>query len=376
MIVERKVYKEKILKDIRKKMVLLAGPRQAGKTFLAREILKEFSNGVYLNYDFFEHREIIKNAAWSEKTDCLVLDELHKMADWKNFLKGVYDTSPDYLKIIVTGSARLDYFRQTGDSLAGRYFFHHLFPFSLSELHKDGLKVSVEDLLNKSCFPEPFLEDDLTEIKRWRNQYVDALLREDALAFEKIDKFNQLKLIFELLRRKVGSPISFKSIAEDVQISVNTVKRYIAILENFYVIFRVTPFSKNIARAILKEPKIYFFDTGLVVGDDGARFENLAAFSLLKHTTILRDFEGEDISLHYLKTKDGKEIDFCLVKEGVPLLFIESKFSEKEISPSLKFFHKKYGIKSVQVVKNLRTEYQFNGIEVLKAENFLKNLYL
>ncbi len=376
MVVERKVYKEKILKDIKKKMVFIAGPRQAGKTFLAREILKGFSRGVYLNYDFFEHREIIKNAQWLENTDCLVLDELHKMPDWKNFLKGVYDTKPDNMRIIVTGSARLDYFRQTGDSLAGRYFLHHLFPFSLSELKKDGMDVSIDGFLNKSCFPEPFLESDMVEVKRWRNQYVDTLLREDVLSFEKVDKFNELKLVFELLRRKVGSPISFKSIAEDVQISVNTVKKYIAILENLYIVFRITPFSKNIARAILKEPKIYFFDTGLVVGDDGARFENFVAFSLLKHSVVLKDFQGENVSLHYLKTKDGKEIDFCLVKDGLPELFAEAKFSEKEISPSLKFFYKKYGVKSVQLVKNLKTEYQSNGIEVLKAENFLKNLFL
>ena len=376
MVVERKVYKEKILKDIKKKMVFIAGPRQAGKTFLAREILKGFSRGVYLNYDFFEHREIIKNAQWLENTDCLVLDELHKMPDWKNFLKGVYDTKPDNMRIIVTGSARLDYFRQTGDSLAGRYFLHHLFPFSLSELKKDGMDVSIDGFLNKSCFPEPFLESDMVEVKRWRNQYVDTLLREDVLSFEKVDKFNELKLVFELLRRKVGSPISFKSIAEDVQISVNTVKKYIAILENLYIVFRITPFSKNIARAILKEPKIYFFDTGLVVGDDGARFENFVAFSLLKHSVVLKDFQGENVSLHYLKTKDGKEIDFCLVKDGLPELFAEAKFSEKEISPSLKFFYKKYGVKSVQLVKNLKTEYQSDGIEVLKAENFLKNLFL
>ncbi len=376
MIVERKLYKEKILSDLRKKMVFIAGPRQAGKTFLAREILKEFSNGVYLNYDFFEHREIIKSAGWIESSDCLVLDELHKMPDWKNFLKGVYDTKPDNMKIIVTGSARLDYYRQVGDSLSGRYFLHHLFPFSLSELQKVGMDVSIDDFLNRSCFPEPFLEQDATEIKRWRNQYVDTLLREDVFTFEKIDKFNELRLIFELLRRRVGSPVSYKSIAEDVQVSVNTVKRYISILENLYVIFRLTPFSRNIARAILKEPKIYFFDTGLVVGDDGVKFENFVAFSLLKHSVVLKDFTGEDISLHYLRTKDGKEIDFCLVRDGFPILFAEAKFGEKKVSPSLRFFYKKYGVKSIQIVKNLRTEYQLDGIEVLRGDNFLKSLFL
>ncbi len=376
MIVERGFYKSRILEDVKKKMVLIAGPRQVGKTFLATEVMKMFKKSVYLNYDFFEHREIIKKLAWPENAQCIVFDELHKMPDWKNFLKGVYDIKKDNLKIIVTGSARLDFFRKSGDSLAGRYFLHHLFPFTVSELAKDNVDVTLDDLMFKSGFPEPFLSNKERDVLRWRNQYVDVILRDEVLDIEKVDKLSRLKLIFELLRRRVGSPVSIKSIAEDVQLSPNTVKRYIYILENLYVIFRVTPYSKNIARSILKEPKIYFFDNGLVVGDDGAKFENFVALSLFKHVMAMRDYEGRELSLHYLKTKDGKEVDFCLTENDEPVHFIEAKYSERKASSGILYFFKKYKVKSTQIVKSLHTEYVDRGVEILKAKEFLKNLYL
>ncbi len=376
MIVERKVYKEKILNDLNKKMVLIAGPRQVGKTFLAKEILKKFPKGIYLNYDLFEHREIIKRMEWLEDTELIVFDELHKMPDWKNYLKGIYDTKRENLKILITGSARLDFFRQTGDSLTGRYFLHHLFPLTLSELKQDDMEVKIDRFFERGCFPETFLSEDLDDVARWRNQYVDTILREEVFSLEKVDKLKELKLVFEILRRRVGSPVSYKSIAEDVQVSPNTVKRYISILENLYLVFRIPPFAKNIARAVLKEPKIYFFDPGLIVGDKGVVFENFVAMSLYKHATTLKDFKGKDIELRYLRTKDKKEIDFCLVENEIPQLFIEVKLSDREIAKNLRYFSEKYNVKGIQVVKNLRTEYQSGNIKVLKGENFLKSLFL
>ncbi len=376
MQIDRKIYKEKILKDLERKMVFLVGPRQVGKTFLSKEILKEFPGGIYLNYDFFKHREIIREMSWLEETDLIVFDELHKMDGWKNYIKGVYDTREKNLKILVTGSARLDVIRQTGDALTGRYFLHHLLPFTVSELYRENFEVKMDDFLEKSTFPEPFLMNNKNDVLRWRNQYIDTLLKEEVFNIGIIDKLNKLKLIFELLRRKVGSPISYKSIAEDVQVSVNTVKKYISILENLYIVFKITPFTKNIARAILKEPKIYFFDTGLVIGNKGKIFENFVALSLLKHITALKDFFGKNIELKYLRTKEKKEIDFTIVENEIPKLFIEVKLSDDNISKNLKYFYKKYEVPSVQIVKDLKNEYQVKDIKVLKAKNFLKDLFL
>ena len=268
----RRYQKSAILRDLDKKMVLLAGPRQAGKTWLAKNIGEDFPNTVYLNYDHNEDRKMIHDTAWLSSTELLILDELHKMPQWKNYLKGVYDTKPKSLKILVTGSARLDIFNQVGDSLAGRYFIHRLMPFSPAELSKVGASVNLDQLMERGGFPEPYLAKQAIDAERWRLQYTDSLIRTDVLDFDNIQNLRAIQLVFELLREKVGSPISYKSIAEDVAVSPHTVKKYIDILEALYIVFRVTPYSKNIARSLLKEPKIYFFDNGLVKGNAGARF--------------------------------------------------------------------------------------------------------
>ena len=240
-------------------------------------------------------RSIIKNEAWLDQTELLILDELHKMPEWKNFLKGVYDTKPDEMKILVTVSARLETFRHSGDSLAGRYFRHRLLPFSPAEADALGLDDDMERFLERGGFPEPFLTENPVEADRWRMQYVDGLIRTDILDFERVHDFKSIQLVLELLRSRVGSPVSYKSIAGDIGISPNTVKKYIQIFESLYIVFRVSPFSKNIARSILKEPKIYFFDTGLVKGEDSIRFENMAALCLLKYVYAMEDYEGKTV---------------------------------------------------------------------------------
>lgn len=364
-----------IVKDLSKKMVLLAGPRQVGKTFLSKQIAKEFKQPVYLNYDQIEDRKIILQQAWLESTDLIILDELHKMTKWKNYLKGVYDTKLSHLHILVTGSARLDIFNKVGDSLAGRYFLHRLLPFSPAELHQLGQPIHFEDLLTKGGFPEPYFSENMIEANRWRLQYINSVLSTDVFEFDKIQNINALKTIFELLRTKIGSPVSYKSLAEDVAVSPTTVKKYIEILEALYIIFRVTPFSKNIARSLLKEPKIYFFDTGLVKGNEGAQLENLVAVCLLKHVFAKVDYLAESYTLHYLRTKDGEEIDFAVVRDDEIEQMIEVKNSDKEVSKALSTFHKKYHIPAIQIVKNLRQDYLAQNIKIMKAVSFLSDLF-
>lgn len=367
---------EPIIKDLKKKIVFIVGPRQVGKTWLAMEIGKHFNKTTYLNYDSFEDRQIIKEESWPQSTELLILDELHKMPGWKNYLKGVFDTKSENLKILVTGSARLDIFRQTGDSLAGRFFTHRLLPFSISEICDEPISKDIERFIQRGGFPEPFLEDVEVDAKRWRNQYIDGLIRTDILDFEKIHDFRTIQMIFELLRRRVGSPISYASISRDVSVSPTTVIKYIQVLEALYIVFRVTPYSKNIARSILKEPKIYFFDNGLVVGDEGIQFENFVALSLLKHIFGKIDYEGENFELKYLHTKDGKEIDFCLVNDNKIVEVIEVKNRDPKISTSLMYFCKKYNLKGIQVVKELKREKTIDNIDIREAYSYLKGLFL
>ncbi|MBA3958452.1 MAG: ATP-binding protein [Parachlamydiaceae bacterium] len=368
--------KEPIIRDLYKKMVLLAGPRQAGKTTLAKSIAKDFTSSLYLSYDRLEDRKIIQEESWLPSVELLVLDEIHKMSNWKNYLKGIYDTKQPNQKILVTGSARLEIFNQVGDSLAGRFFLHRLMPLSPAECEKMDVSYSIDHFLERGGFPEPFFSETLVDANRWRLQYVDSLVRHDVLDFDNIHNIRAIQLVFELLRKRVGSPISYKSIAEDVNISPTTVKKYIEILEALYIIFRVTPFSNNIARSLLKEPKIYFFDAGLVNGNGGARFENFVAGCLLKHVFGKIDYEAERYALHYLQTKEKHEVDFALVREDAIEKIIEVKESDSVTAVGLNYFHAKYNFEAIQVVRNLKREKREGAIEIVEARNFLKSLFL
>ncbi|MCK4265221.1 ATP-binding protein [Candidatus Babeliales bacterium] len=371
-----RIQKKMILKDLEKKIVLIVGPRQTGKTWLAKEIAREFSRGVYLNYDQVLDREVINAQSWLPTTDLLILDELHKMEGWKNYLKGVYDTKPESMRILVTGSARLDIYNQLGDSLAGRYFRHSLYPLSLAELKQLGEPINMEMLITRSGFPEPYLSKDDINADRWRLQYINSLLSTDIFEIDKVYNVKAMQLVFNLLRNKVGTPVSYQSLSEDVAVSPTTIKKYIQILEALFIIFRVTPYSKNIARSLLKEPKLYFFDTGLVQGDDGAKLENLVAVSLLKDVCAKIDYQAKEYALHYLRTKDGLEVDFALVCQKEVESIIEVKLSNSVLSRSLIHFHERYNYPAIQLVQFLRHEQKKMGIRILDAEKYLSNLFL
>jgi len=371
---KRKIY-NKIISDLKKKMVFIVGPRQVGKTWLAKEIMKEYKNPIYLNFDNSEHREIIRGQSWLRDVELIVFDEIHKMPKWKNYLKGVYDTKLDTVHILVTGSARMDAFKKVGDSLAGRFFVHHLFPFTLAELKGSGFDNAMNLLMERSGFPEPLLATNNEDINRWRSLYTESLLGQDVLEFQDIDKVNAIRLVYQLLKNGVGSPVSYSNIARDIGVAPATVKKYIEILEAIYVIFIIKPYTNKISRSILKEPKIYFFDYALIT-DMGAKFENFVALSLYKHIKLMNDSNGGSYSLGFLKTKEKKEVDFAISDNDNKLIeIIEAKVSDSEVSKTLEYFLERYNVLGTQVVYNLHTERTSkNGAQIRKAEKYLENL--
>lgn len=371
--------KKYILKDIKKKIVLLTGPRQSGKTTLAKMLSNNFD---YFNFDNPEHRLSLVERSWDRSKDLIIFDELHKLKNWKSWLKGVYDTEGNTPWIIVTGSAKLDTYRKVGDSLAGRFFQFRLHPLDLKEikttLNPDDLEATLNRLLHTGGFPEPFLEGSTLFYNRWKRSHLDIIIKQDLIDLENIQQITSIETLIQLLRKRVGSPVSYNALARDLQCSDKTIKRWLTILEDMYVIFRISPFHRNIARSILKAPKYYFYDTGQVIGDSGVKLENLTACALLKQIHYLEDCCGENVQLHYLMTKDGREVDFLVSRDDAPCLMIEVKWADDSPTSNFSIFGKYFpGVKKVQVVGDLKREKTYpDGTEIRLAYNWLAALPL
>jgi len=367
-----------VLKDLTGKAVILTGPRQVGKTTLSRQLMPLFGAAQYLNWDVLADRIVLQRQSWNPRASLLVMDEIHKMPDWKSWLKGVIDGRLPGKSLLVTGSARMETFRQSGDSLAGRYFAFRLHPISVREWcsHQSvNPAMALDHLLERGGFPEPCLAADLTQADRWRAQYFTDLIREDVLEFSRVHEINTMRLFVELLRERVGSPLSLASIARDLAVAPATLKRYLDILQALFIVFTVHPWHRNIGRAILQTPKVYFFDTGLVRGDRGVRLENAVAGMLLKHTHFLQDSEGKDASMHYIRTKDGAEIDFVFSETGKLTRLIECKWGDNKPHRALARFAERFpGAEAVQIVYDLRQEEFRNGIAITDAANWLSRL--
>jgi uncharacterized protein len=367
--------KSLIIKDLPSKIVLLTGPRQCGKTTLAKVLYPSFD---YFNYDSADDRLALQQKAWDRSKPLVIFDELHKMKEWKRWLKGIFDTEGLPPQLLVTGSAKLDTYRKIGDSLAGRYFQYRLHPLDFKEI-KEFMPTAKTELFEQfwycSGFPEPFLNGTSRFYKRWQSTHLEIMLRQDLLDISAIRDIKGLETLVTLLKTRVGSTVSYANLARYVERDPNTIKRWLQILENLYIIYPVTPYHQNIARALLKEPKYYFYDHAQVA-DPGARLENIVANALLKELQFIQDTQGADIALHFIRTKEGQELDFLVCIEHKAEYLIEVKSSDDQPAAGFKHFKDYFPkAKLLQLVRNLKREKTFpGGVEVRDLVNWLGNL--
>ncbi|MBI5300316.1 MAG: ATP-binding protein [Deltaproteobacteria bacterium] len=371
-----------------RQMRFVVGPRQAGKTTLARNFLeKKGTPKLYYSWDdreiknsyrkdpSFFMKDVLTCKKENEKV-WLCFDEIHKMPKWKNILKGIFDGHEDIIQFIITGSARLDMLKYTGESLLGRYFAFRLFPLTLSELVAVPRKIEFslvrpepsafvekvldggltdgggfDDLLNKSGFPEPFLSDSSIFLAKWHNDYIEHYIKEDLRDLTNIHELEKVFDLIDILPSKIGNPLSLNSLREDIEVSHTAIRTWLTALKLVYVIFAIKPYSKNMIRSLKKAEKCYFFDWTRVE-NDASRFENYIACELFSFCSFLKDAGAGDYELFYVRTKDGLETDFLITHKKAPWILFEAKSNEEKMA-SHHITHSEAlgGIPIVQLIK-------------------------
>lgn len=365
-----------IEEDLLSRMVFIGGPRQVGKTTLALSLLGNNcteQSPAYLNWDSIDDREKLLNAELPSRQPRIILDEIHKFADWRNLVKGFYDKNRSEISLIVTGSARLDYYRKGGDSLQGRYHYYRLHPLSLPELKTDD----PMSLLEFGGFPEPLFRGEKRFHRRWLREQSSRLLYEDLRDLENVREISKLELLLHHLPDCVGSPLSVNRNAKLLQTSPAAVERWISMFERLYLVYRIAPFGSPKIRAVKKENKLYFWDWSRLT-DPGARFENMVASHLLKHCHFIEDTQGHEMELRFIRDTDKREIDFVVLKDRKPEFAVECKTGERTVSPHCRYFRERTAVPRFYQVHLGQKDHGCaeTGTRVLPFQTFCKEVGL
>lgn len=379
-----------VVEDLEKKMVFIGGPRQIGKTTLAKALIAaRFKETAYFNWDNKAERRQLMSSQWPAAAELIILDDIHKFKGWKSFVKGQYDTLKDKFKFLITGSARLDVYRKGGDSLQGRYHYYRLHPFSLAETLGRKAQLApfeeipvgtaepgneLEALENFGGFPEPLHSQDERTLRRWHNERNERLFREDIRDVEMIRDLGRMKLLGDMLPSKVGALLSANAIREDLEISHRAASRWLDILESFYYQFRLYPYARGNFRSLKKEPKLYLWDWSELTSE-AARFENIVASHLLKLVHWLQDREGYKAGLYFLRDAAKREVDFLVTVDGKPWFAVEAKTQDEEASSNLRYFMERLKIPfAYQALKKKGIDKLAGGVRVLSADKLLAAL--
>jgi len=373
------------------RMSFICGPRQIGKTTLAQSHLERLSQSEnYHNWDSLSLRQEFAS-------EWVVFDEIHKYPRWKNILKGYYDEWKNSINFVITGSARLDYLRQSGDSLVGRYFLFKMNPLHPHDLtgiilNRDSAwhpKLSMvpfiepdktfqdatAQLYDLNGFPEPVSVGTKDFYERWKNDHISLITNEDIRDLSRITHIQKLQTLVFLLPERVGSPLSLNNLKNILGCAHASVKNWLETLKKVYLVFEIAPFATRLKRSVLKEPKYYFWDWGLLE-DQGKRFENFIAVQLQRAVSAWNEWGKGDYRLMYVRTKDGREVDFIITEKDKPYLMIECKVNEKNLDPNLVYFKERIKVPiAFQVInESAYLKQAERGIFIVGRDRFLQIL--
>lgn len=378
-----------IIEDLKDKMAFVGGPRQVGKTTLCQNLVaSHFRSHAYFNWDNRADRKAITASVWPGDAELLIFDEIHKYRQWKGLIKGEYDKLKHIYKFLVTGSARLDLYRRGGDSLQGRYHYYRLHPFTIAEAEGLAYRASVQRELQIGegfyqdslealdafgGFPEPFIKQSKRQLRRWHNEKIERMFREDIMDVKAIRDIGNMKLLSDILPSKVGSLLSLNAIREDLEVSFRAVSNWMDILESFYYCFRIYPYAAKKIRSLKKEPKLYLWDWS-EIEDESTRFENLIASHLLKFVHFIVDYEGYKAELYFLRDVDKREVDFLVTINGKPWFAVEAKLNDTSLSSHLIYFRERLSIPYIfQAVKKDKVDKVEKGARIISAGKFLSS---
>ncbi len=380
-----------IIEDLHEKMVFLGGPRQVGKTTLAKSLVAtHFAHAQYLTWDSRDDRRAIFAERFVPGANLLIFDELHKAKGWKTHIKGIFDKHRDSVSILVTGSARLSVYRRGGDSLQGRYHYHVLHPLSVAEMigrppvsepggildiprENTAADGALGDLLRFGGFPEPLSKQNERFWRRWRNERVERVVREDVRDLSSVRDLSLIQLLVDELPRRVGSLLSINALREDLGVAHRSVSTWLNLLDSLYYSYRIAPLAGPRIKSLRKEGKLYLWDWS-DIDDPGARLENLVANHLLKFCDFLNYVHGWKTTLHFLRDQEGREVDFAVTSHGRPWFAVEVKSSARA-GKHLRYFGERLGFSQLYLVTpEAKTDYVSNGVRTVSLARFLAGL--
>lgn len=334
----------------RERIVFLYGARRVGKTTLIEDFAKEKEGVIFLTGDdvdthsFLSSNSVTKLKSFLGKNKFLIIDEAQFIPDIGRNLKLIYDHIPS-VKVLATGSSSFELASKTGETLTGRKFVLKLYPFSQSEISKTEnliqTKANLEKRLIYGSYPEVVLQNSNDRAKLYLKELINSYLYKDILILEGIKKADKIVKLLQLIAFQIGKEVSIQELGNNLDISKNTAERYLNLLENCFVIQKLTGFSRNLRKEITKTSRYYFCDNGIrnaliqnyngihLRDDVGALFENYIVMERFKKQEYQNLFSNN----YFWRTYSQQEIDLVEEKKG-KLFGYEVSFNKTKKPPT------------------------------------------